>query len=97
MSRISSDDAVYAHKVFETCRTTGFFLLEMGGEEIGDNMIKEIDALFDISNNVFDLEVEEKIKYADDYSKGKLSGYVTSLLVDTESSIGIDRQIAKGV
>ncbi len=97
MSRISSDDAGYAHEVFETCRTTGFFLLELGGEEIGDNLIKEIDAMFDISNDVFDLEVEEKIEYAEDYSRGKLTGCVTSPPVNTEFSIRIDKQIAKGV
>ena len=69
----------------------------MGGEEIGDKLIKEIDAMFDISNNVFDLEVEEKIEYAEDCSKGKLTGCVSSSLVNTEFSLRIDKQVAKGV
>lgn len=95
LSRLFSGDSVYAHEVFETCRTTGFFLLEMGGEEIGDNMISEVDAMFDISNNVFDLEIEEKTRYAQDASKGKFTGCVTSTLLNPESSLGIERQTAE--
>lgn len=77
LSGLSSGDSTYARKVFETCRTTGFFLLDMGGEETGDNIIKEIDAIFDISHNIFDLEVEEKRKYGQDTSHGKFTGFVT--------------------
>ena len=90
LSRLSSGDSAYAHKVFETCCTTGFFLLEMG-----DDMVKEIDAMFDISNNVFDLEIEEKIRYAQNASKGKFTGCVTFTLLNRVLPVGIDRQIAK--
>ena len=78
LSKLSSGEYTYARELFETCRTTGFFLLEMGGEETGDNMIKEIDAMFDISNNIFDLDIKEKRKYAQDFSKGNFNGYVIS-------------------
>ncbi|KAF6218658.1 hypothetical protein HO133_006009 [Letharia lupina] len=85
LSRLFSGDSVYAHEVFETCRTTGFFLLEMGGEEIGDNMISEVDAMFDISNNVFDLEIEEKTRYAQDASKGKFTGWKDIGIMKTDT------------
>ena len=96
LSGLSSGDSTYARKVFETCRTTGFFLLDIGGEETGDNIIKEIDAIFDISHNIFDLEVEEKGKYAQDTSHGRFTGFATpaSNLV---LSIGTDRQNKKDV
>ena len=68
LSRLSSGDCAYTQKVFEACCTTGFFLLEMGGEETGDKTIKEIDVMFDMSKNVFDLQVEEKFRHAQDVS-----------------------------
>lgn len=70
LSQLSSGDSVYAHKVFETCCTMGLFLVEMGGEETGDNMIKEIDAMFDMNKNDFELVIEENFRYARDASKG---------------------------
>ena len=51
----------------------------MGGEETGDNMIKEIDAMFDIANDVFDLDTKEKSKYAQDVANGNFTGYVISV------------------
>ena len=90
LSRLSSGDSAYAHKVFKTCCTTGFFLLEMG-----DDMVNEIDAMFDISNNIFDLEIEEKSRYAQNAFEGKFTGYVTFTLTNRVLPIAIDRQIAK--
>ena len=76
LAKLSTADSTYARKLFETCRTTGFFLLEMGGDETGDEMIKEIDAMFDITNDVFDLDIKEKSKYEQDMAKGDFNGYV---------------------
>ena len=77
LTRLSSRDAAHGHDMFETCRTTGFFLLEMGGDELGDVMLKEIDAVFDTSKTFFDLEIKEKAKYAQNASKGNFTGCVT--------------------
>ena len=96
LSGLSSGGSTYARKMFETCRTTGFFLLDMGGEETGDNIIKEIDAIFDISHNIFALEVEENGKYAQDTSHGRFTGFATpasNLIL----SVGTDRQNKKDV
>ena len=76
LAKLSSGDSTYARKLFETCRTTGFFLLEMGGDESGDDMIKDIDAMFNITNNIFDLDIKEKSKYAQDVANGDYNGYV---------------------
>ena len=80
LAKLSSGDSTYARRLFETCRTTGFFLLEMGGEETGDKMIRDIDAMFDISNDIFDLDVKEKSKYAQDLARGDFNGYMIPLL-----------------
>ena len=77
LAKLSSGDSTYARKLFETCRTTGFFLLDMSGDETGDNMIKEIGDMFDITNDVFDLDTKEKSKYAQDIANGDFNGYVT--------------------
>lgn len=97
LSKRSSGDCAYAHGTIETCCTTGFFLLKMGGEETGDIMTKEIDALFDISSDVFGLDTEKKIRYARDASKGEFIGCVASTLLNSEIFIGIDTQIVRGV
>ena len=76
LSRLSSGDPTYAHEVFKTCCTTGFFLLDMSGEETGDDAIREIDEIVNISMKVFDLDIEEKRKYAQDDAKGKFTGCV---------------------
>ena len=96
LSRPSSGDSAYTHTIFETCRTTGFFLLEMGGEETHDKIVKKIDAMFDLSNNFFDLETEQKVKYARDASNGTLTGCVNSPLLNKELVISINQRIAKG-
>ncbi|CAD6564679.1 MAG: hypothetical protein ASARMPREDX12_002410 [Alectoria sarmentosa] len=80
LSRLSSGDSAYAHKVFKTCCTTGFFLLEMG-----DDMVNEIDAMFDISNNIFDLEIEEKSRYAQNAFEGKFTGWKDVGIMKTDS------------
>ena len=48
----------------------------MSGDETGEKMIKEIDAMFDITNAVFDLDIKEKSKYAQDVANGDFNGYV---------------------
>ena len=94
LSKLSSGDAAYASDLFRTCCTTGFFLLEMGGDKTGDNMIKQIEAMFNISNSTFDLDTEEKSKYSQDISKEQFNGCVTSYLCNQDLSIGIDSQSA---
>ena len=74
LSDLSSGDSAYAQKLFETCCTTGFFLLDISGQPTGDKTIKEVDAMFNISKNVFDLELEEKTRYAQDGAKGNFHG-----------------------
>ena len=78
LSRLSSGDAAYARKLFETCRTTGFFLLDLSGGKTGEKIISEIDAMFEISKNVFDLDIKEKMKFAQDTPRGQFNGHVTS-------------------
>ena len=92
LAKLSSGDASYASKLFETCRRTGFFLLEMGGEETGDNIIKEIDAMFDISNSIFDLDIEEKRKYAQEASKGRFTGYWIPTCIDSHNKRDVARE-----
>ena len=101
LSRLFSDDSTYAHEVFKTCCTTGFFLLDMSGEQTGDHVIREIDEIVNISKKVFDLDIEEKRKYAQDDAKGKFNGCVLAssygsgnfLLAFTEIVKGADRDL----
>ena len=58
--------------------------LIMVSEETGDIMTKKADGLFDITNEVFSLEVEEKSKYIWDASEGIFAGPVTYALMNWE-------------
>ena len=78
---LSSGDAAYARDVFKTCCTTGFFLLDMGGDKVGDDMIQQIEAMFNISNSTFDLDLEEKIKYSQDIPNDQFNGCVKPPIV----------------
>ena len=95
LAKLSSGDPTYARKLFETCRTTGFFLLEMGGEETGDSLIKEVDAMFDITKDIFDLDTKEKSKYIQDIANGDYNGYVSNLGLLSASTIQNNKHIAR--
>ena len=78
LSKLSSGDPAFAYDLFRTCCTTGFFLLDMRGDETGNDMIRQIETMFNISNSTFDLDIEEKSRYSMDPSKDNYNGCVTS-------------------
>lgn len=42
----------------------GFFLIDLRGHDIGEKLINDIDRLFDVSKDLFDLPDDIKTKYA---------------------------------
>lgn len=49
---------------FEACIANGLFLLDLGGSETGENLLKDAQAMFEVSKSTFDLDHEVLLKHA---------------------------------
>lgn len=63
LAKLKTGDASEASRLFEACRTVGFFLLDLKNEPAGEEFIETITTTFGIAKEIFDLSVEEKEKY----------------------------------
>ena len=81
---VTGDDA---EAMLSACCKLGFFLLDLTGDTLGEKMIKDVDAVFEIARQTMELSTAEKEKYAMDIPRDYL-GYVIlsfSLLTSTRS------------
>lgn len=67
-------DVNESDKLFKVCKELGFFYLDLRGIEEGESILKDADALFQVSEQFFNLDVDEKLKY-DFSAKGTYFGY----------------------
>lgn len=58
--------------VFEACRTLGFFLLDLHGDEAGKELMRDIDHLFGLCKDLMNLPDDIKEKYQHDIPKSFL-------------------------
>ena len=82
MSRISlaklvAGNEFEAEALLDACRRLGFFLLDLVGDPVGEEMIGEIDEIFDVVQNTMHLSVEEKMRYKQDIERRDFLGYAT--------------------
>lgn len=50
-------------RFFQACKDLGFFYLDLRGTPIGDSILNDADRLFDVGEELFELDLEEKQKY----------------------------------
>lgn len=74
LAKLSAGDAEESKAMFNCCRTVGFFLLDVSGDEAGEELSKEIDSLLDITKQTMDLPEGEKMEHCVEPPK-KLVGY----------------------
>jgi hypothetical protein len=55
-----------ARQILSACRELGFFLLDLHGDDLGETMIREIDHLFSVGQDIFDLSEDVKQQYLHD-------------------------------
>lgn len=55
-----SGDPKVAGDLFEACKDLGFFLLDLSGGALGEEIIAEVDAMFDLSTANFNQSEEIK-------------------------------------
>lgn len=59
---LANDDDEFK-ALFESCRSVGFFLLDLSGQEIGEAFTRDIDILLELAQQTMALPEEEKMKY----------------------------------
>lgn len=64
-----------ARQVLKACQELGFFLLDLRGNELGEDMMGEIDQLFGVGKDVLSLPDDVKNEYLHNIPKSFL-GYV---------------------
>ncbi|KAI1081986.1 Clavaminate synthase-like protein [Whalleya microplaca] len=66
LSGLRAGDASVAESLLSSAQNLGFFLLDLREDDIGNNLIEEVDSLFDLSKVVMNLPSDIKQKYRND-------------------------------
>ena len=61
--KLLKNDALESTRFFQACKDLGFFYLDLRGTLVGDSILNDADRLFDIGEQLFELDLEEKQKY----------------------------------
>lgn len=87
LHKLLANDATESSLLFTAAKDLGFFYLDLRGVEVGDSTLADVERLFDVGREVFDLDVAEKEGY--DWSgEGSYFGYVEGLIGFPEGSGG---------
>ncbi|KAI0156826.1 oxidoreductase [Xylariaceae sp. FL1272] len=85
LADLRSLDETAGQKLFTCCKELGFFMLDLTEDYVGKTMIDVIDRLFDISQQLMDLNEEEKMRYLHDIPKSFL-GFKPRGIAKTETN-----------
>lgn len=64
LKKIQDGDASEQTRMFEACQDWGFFYLELAGAPEGDTIHSKADDVARVAEQIFQLPVEEKLKYS---------------------------------
>ncbi|PQE31570.1 2OG-Fe(II) oxygenase family protein [Rutstroemia sp. NJR-2017a WRK4] len=73
LEKLLTGDNQESAELFEACKKAGFFLLDLQNVPLGETLMDDADALMALSEELFAMELEEKLKYR--MPKGGFSGY----------------------
>lgn len=83
LSKLLDGDAAESRNLLNACKTDGFFYLNI--QNIDDNLLQVVDAMFQLDRELYDVPDEEKMAYdVDKLSELKLNGYVNKSDYDLE-------------
>lgn len=63
LQKLQSTNEEESQKLFESCRTSGFFLLDLQGSPEGNTMLSDVGEMFKLAGSLFSLETDTKMKY----------------------------------
>ena len=72
LKKLLSEDATEQDRVFEACKTRGFFYLELGDCDSGETILKGADDICGMAEEVFKLPME--VKEEQRMREGQLDG-----------------------
>ena|SRR5436190_9825112 len=76
LGQLQAGNAEESEKLFHACKKHGFFYLDLENRD-NDSFWKGIDDVYALSEEFFDLDIEEKLAYdVDKLSEMKVNGYV---------------------
>ncbi len=67
-----SGDEAESDALYESCKTSGFFLLDMTDAPEGEDILQDVAKAFDMAETLFEMTIEEKMKYS--MTSGKAYG-----------------------
>jgi isopenicillin N synthase-like dioxygenase len=79
LDKLLASDKAQSAILFESCRTSGFFLLDLKGSREGEEMLGYVDRLFGIAEELYKMPMEDKQQYA--LRPGTAFGYVKILFL----------------
>ena len=62
LTKIISGDLLESEVLFQACKNDGFFLLDLYGSQ-GENLLKQVDKLFEMNKDMFDEGETELMKF----------------------------------
>lgn len=63
LRKLLEEDTLEQDRVFEACKSRGFFYLDLTGCESGETILRDADKLARVAEQTFTLPLEEKQKY----------------------------------
>ncbi|KAI3390883.1 hypothetical protein diail_8444, partial [Diaporthe ilicicola] len=72
LTSLAAQDEAASQNLLAACREQGFFMLDLSGSELGNQMIDEIDQLFLAGNDIMNLPPDIKGQYLMDAPKNLL-------------------------
>ena len=64
LRKLLSAERAESDALYESCKTSGFFLLDLTATAQGEEILQDVAKAFDIARALFDLSVEETMEYA---------------------------------
>ena len=63
LNRLSAGKQDEVDSMFKACQESGFFVLDLNGDALGEKMITELSEIFEIIKATMHVSEEEKVKY----------------------------------
>lgn len=63
LQKLVSANEEESQKLFESCQTSGFFLLDLQGSPEGDTMLRDVGEMFKLAGSLFAIDTDTKMKY----------------------------------
>jgi isopenicillin N synthase-like dioxygenase len=64
LRKLLSANGAESEVLYDSCKTSGFFLLELSATPHGEEILQDVAKAFEMTEALFKLDLEEKMKYS---------------------------------